>query len=311
MNDADRRTFVGIDIGATNARLAIVDESGRIMADRQGPTPTGDDGEDLVRWLEEAYHACRSETDSFSAPEAIGVGVPGVLEPSRSAVIRAVNMSYIEGLPLRDRLIERTGLVTILDCDAVAAAWGEFCVRDRGPKRFAYLTIGTGIGGAIILGGSVLRHTHHSAGHLGHIICDTSDDAPVCACGHRGCLEAVVAGPALNKFAERCGIVGGIEQIEIAHHENDPPAARFLDTMSRFLAVGFVTIAHLYAVDRLVVGGGVSTVLPSLVKHAASVAAESGSALIPESMRVELSALGEYSGVVGAALLAAEHVKQT
>ena len=310
MGQGAAKTFVGIDIGATYTRLAIVDALGRVMADRHTETPQGNDGDDLIRWLDEAYAICRQETDSAPAPEAIGVGVPGVLEPGRSAVIKAINLPCLEGLPIRDRLVERTGLITVVDCDTVTAAWGEFCVRQRQPGRFAYLTIGTGIGGAVIIDRQIIRHTHHCAGHWGHLICDTTDQARPCPCGARGCLEAQVAGPTLNEAALAAGFGGGIGDVEPAYQEGDPAAVQLIETTARYLAVGLINLAHLYPVDILVVGGGVAIGLPSLVRRAAAVAGQAESVLVPERMAVELTALRDYAGPVGAALLAAEHITQ-
>jgi glucokinase len=221
-------TFVGIDIGGTNTRLAIVDAVGRIQADRRCETPA-DDGIALIEWLGEAFSICREETDSNPAPKAIGVALPGVLDSSRSAVVRAVNLPAIEGLPIRELLVERTGLMTVLDCDTVAGAWGEYCARERRVRRMAYLTIGTGVGGAVLVEGQVLRHTHHSAGHLGHLICDSSAAAPRCGCGVRGCLEAKIAGPALNAAAVEAGFADGIADIEVAYQEGQAAAIHFVD----------------------------------------------------------------------------------
>ncbi len=302
-------TFVGIDIGGTNTRLAVVDALGRVLADRRTDTPTGGDGEDLIRWLENAYHVCRGETEGQPPPAAIGAGVPGILEPGRSAVTRAVNLPFIEGLPLRDLIVERTGTVTILDSDAVAAAWGEFCAREQSPKRFAYVTIGTGVGAAVILDANVVRHTHHSAGHFGHLICDTTDDARECPCGARGCLEALVSGPALAQAARSANLEPDINEIERTSHEGDLEAARFINNAAKPLAIALLDLAHTYATDTVGIGGGVSDRLPSLAHTAAKRIEDANGTLKPDGLRIELTALGEYSGVVGAALLAAKHIR--
>ncbi|MCH7526415.1 MAG: ROK family protein, partial [Planctomycetes bacterium] len=341
--------YVGIDIGGTYTRLAVVDAVGRVQADRRCETPSevGVGGSDLIEWLVEAYALCREETESGrgppgsqppKVPRSIGIALPGILDSTRSVVVRAVNVPSIEGLPIRERLSQRTGLPTMLECDTVAAAWGEYCLRrsatGSGPdpigigwavptstgvvgsgrgtaplagiRRMAYLTIGTGVGGAVLLDGQVLRHTHHSAGHLGHLICDTGADAPQCACGVRGCLEARLGGPALNAAAVEAGFAEGLGQVELAYQEGQAEAIHFVNDAARYLSVGLINIAHIYPVDLLVVGGGVSVALPSLVRQASVLASAQESALIPEGMRVELAGLGEYSGVVGAALLAAE-----
>jgi glucokinase len=311
MNQPNDKTYVGIDIGATHARLAIVDAKGRVLADRTADTPHTNGGADLVDWIEQAYHTCREETDSFPPPAAAGVGVPGMLDPGSNAVIRAANMPFIEGLPLRDAVVERTGLATFLDSDAVAAGWGEFCCREKASKRFACLQIGTGVGGAVILDGAILRHTRHTAGHLGHLICDTAPDAPTCRAGVRGSLESRVCGPALQRAATTAGFDKGLDDIELAYHEGDASAADFINDNARYLSITILNIAHIYAVDTLVIGGGIAIALPSLIRQAAIIAAQSESALIPPGMRVDLHGLGQYAGSVGAALLACEKFAQS
>jgi len=310
MNEPMAKTYVGVNIGAAMTRLAIVDAFGRVLSDRQVETPTEDDGEALLRWLDEAYHLCRSETSSAPAPEAMGVGVPGILEPGRSAIIKSLHLPILEGFPLKDRLVERTGMITVVDCAAAAGAWGEFCVRQRQARRFAYLAIGSGVEGAVIIEGKFVRHTHHGAGHVGHLVCDTSEEARRCTCGAVGCLEAYVSGPAVDRTAQQAGIHGGIEELEAAYQENDPAAAGVVDSLAAYLSIGLLNLAHVYPVDLLVVGGSVAIRLPSLIRDAASLAGQSESTLVPERMHVELTALREYAEVVGAALLAAEHVSK-
>ena len=306
MTASKDQTFIGIDIGGTFTRLAIVDGRGRVLTDRRTETPNLDDrGETLLEWLERHIDVCTAELDDRPAPLAIGVGVPGILEPQRSAIIRAVNLPFLEGVPLRDALVERTGLRTVLDSDAVAGAWGEFCLRQRIIKRMIYLTIGTGIGGAVLIDGQPLRHTHHGAGHVGHLVCDSSPNAPRCRCGAQGCLEAVAAGPALQAAARSQGFTT-LADVELAYQEGEARADRFLNRAADPLAIGLVTLAHLYPVDLVVVGGGVAAALPTLIRRAAELAAQRGGDLIPPKMRVELPGLGEETGVVGAALLAAE-----
>ncbi len=302
----ETKNYVGVDIGGTFTRLAIVDAFGRVMADLCGETPIGNDGEDIVQWLEDAYRFCRQQTDSFPAPEAMGVGLPGVLEPGRSAIIHAVNLPFLVGLPLRDRLVERTGLITILDCDSVAGAWGEFCAYEKRPKRFVYLTLGTGVGGAVILDGQPLRHTHHSAGHLGHLICDTADDAPLCNTGVRGTLESLVAAPAIRHAAAAMEIGDDLGEIEVRFQNGDTSAARLIQQLARPLCAALVQITHVYAPDTIIIGGGVARGIPSIVHTASRLYEQVPSSLKPENVRVELNALGDYSGLVGAALLARE-----
>jgi predicted NBD/HSP70 family sugar kinase len=160
----------------------------------------------------------------------------------------------------------------LVETDANAAGWAQWHALDPRPQRFVYLTLGTGVGGCVILDGAIVRHTHDGPGHLGHSIVDTARDAPKCRCGARGCLEALLA------------------------DANGP--------LARPLAIALVQIAHLYAPEVIALGGGKVDSAPDLVDRTRAEFEPLKSTLVPREIQLLRAPLSSNeAGVIGAALL--------
>ena len=166
---------IGIDLGGTHTRVGLVDAAGRLLDARRGSTRPGPEATGLLDWVSNRVGEL---TASAGPAHAVGLAVPGALDDERSMIVRAVNLPFLERVPIRDELARRIGLPVVLETDVAAAAWGEYdCTRSQ-PRRFVFMAIGTGIGAAVILDGRLVRHTHGGAGHLGQMIVDSSPDAP-------------------------------------------------------------------------------------------------------------------------------------
>jgi glucokinase len=193
-----------------------------------------------------------------------------------------------------------------METDVAAAAWGEYTGGPWGPGRLVFVTVGTGIGAAAILDDKIVRHTHGGAGHLGQMIVDSSEDAPLGPCGTRGSLEACASGPALERAAEAAGLPASLARLDDQYQQGNARAMAIVLRAARFLAIGLVNIAWLYAPDVVVVGGGAAAALPRLVPLAASAAEGLRGGVVPRSLAVHPAWLGDNAGMIGAALLAAE-----
>jgi glucokinase len=218
--------------------------------------------------------------------------------------VRAVNLEFLERRPIRDELMNRLGIPLMLESDAAAAAWGEFMAAGQPQARFVYLTIGTGVGATVILDGEIVRHTRNTAGQLGHLVMDSHPEAPRCRCGARGCLEALVGGPALEHAAATHHLSGSLTELETAYREENLAAQQIVEEASRCLGAALVSIAHIYAPDLIVVGGGVATVLPALLEAAQRVFKELAGDLVPSTVAVRVAQVGDRAGIIGVAQLA-------
>lgn len=197
---------------------------------------------------------------------------------------RAVNLPRLEGVNVRKLLERALHRPVYLETDVNAAGWAQWRASAPLPRRFMYLSVGTGVGGCVILNGEIVRHTHGGAGHFGHLVVDTAPDAPRCGCGGRGCLEAITSRPPSAEAA--------------AWGEWSTKAANGL-------ALGLLQIAHLYAPDTIMLGGGVVEHHPELVPRTQSAFNVLRTTLVPEQMTIQAAPLPtDQAGVIGAALLA-------
>jgi predicted NBD/HSP70 family sugar kinase len=183
---------------------------------------------------------------------AVGVGVPGRVDPERGHVTLAVNLGWTD-LALKDGLEAMIGRPVVIENDVRAAAIG---LHDRGvagdAQDLAYLAVGTGIAAGVILDGRLHRGARGLAGEIGHAIVDP--DGPRCACGQHGCLEALVSGPSIARRANATTP----QEVYAAAVAGDADAADLVDDVGRRLAWAIHTLVMTYDVERVVVGGGVS-----------------------------------------------------
>lgn len=272
---ADVQTALGIDIGGQTVRVAIIDSSGRILAQRKAPTP--DDGE--PRPLLQMINTFARELPLPTAGYA-GVGLPGRLDTRSKIVEAAVNLPRLEGVNIYDGITHAVGRPLAIRSDVATAAFAQWRVLADPPMRFVYLTVGTGVGGVAIIQGAIMDARERGPAQFGHVIVDTSDDAPECRCGARGCLEACISGPALA---------------------GKPFTARHVTQ----LRIGLTQFAHLWAPQVIALGGGVIDHQPALVDRAAAELRDYQGRLVPPDLEIRRGSLrSDDAGVIGAGLLA-------
>jgi glucokinase len=312
---ADERLAIGLDIGGTKVAAGVVRADGRIVEQTRIPTPQDGDEKVIVTALVAVIDQLRALQP---AVEAIGAGAAGLVQWPAGKVVWAPHNPYRD-LPLRRLLHERTGLPTVVDNDANAAAWAEARFgAGTGSGDLILLTIGTGVGGGLVLDGRPYRGVSGLGGEVGHMI--VAPDGAPCSCGNNGCLEAMVSGTALERLGREAVLAdpnGGLARraadagritgpvVFEAAAAGDPTARALFEQMGSWLGVGIATLVTIFDPELVVVGGGLVTTGDLLLEPARTsfkhyVFAPAYRTLPP----VVPARLGPEAGLVGAATLA-------
>jgi glucokinase len=307
---------IGVDIGGTKVAAGVVDERGTVLAATRHPTPSSDP--DAV---EDVIAACVEELCAEHEVGAVGIGAAGFIDHARGVVLVAPNLAWRDE-PLRDAVRDRIGLPVCVDNDANTAAWAEYRFgAGQGADPLVVVTVGTGIGGGLVLGGQLYRGRWGIAAEYGHM--QISQSGRRCGCGQHGCWEQYCSGRALLHEAREIADVQpgygkrllelgegrpeGIEAPEVtaAAREGDPAALDCFEEVGTWLGQGLADLAAVLDPECFVVGGGVADAGELLLGPARRVFAErlTGGRARPRA-EVRLAALGNEAGLVGAADLA-------
>jgi predicted NBD/HSP70 family sugar kinase len=246
----------GIDIGGTKIAVLIVDADGAVLGRATHSSSVGDQGGAvgaIAAALDEALAVADLQRGDL---EVVGVGVPGRVDTTKGRVTLAVNLGWTD-FALRDGLQLELGRPVVIENDVRAAALG---LHTRGlvDGDLAYLAVGTGIAGGVILDGRLHRGARGLAGEIGHAIAEPGGRR--CTCGQLGCLEAFVSGPSIARRAVEAGadVTTTARDVYLAAAAGDPHAEQLVDDVGRRLAWAVHVLVMAYDVHRIVVGGGVS-----------------------------------------------------
>lgn len=262
--------IAGVDLGATNLRVAVTDGGGELLASDRTSTPRTTDGPAVAQTIAETLEATADSAGvAVTALEAIGIGTIGPLDRSAGEVIHPPNLEDVERIPLLDVLIPLIGHPRIyVENDAVAGLVGERAATEDA-ENLIYLTISTGIGAGVIVDGHVLRGRAGNAAEVGHVVVEPNDGRP-CGCGATGHWEAYCSGGGLPGFAHDLARTSDLETglrtdaddfdaaAVFAAADDDPVATRVLEAMTRYNAIGLADLVHAYAPDRIAIGGAVA-----------------------------------------------------
>ena len=319
--------LVGVDVGGTKIAVLITTPDGAILGRATRASSAGDqDGaaEAIATTIESALVDAGASVDNVAV---IGVGVPGRVDPVTGNVTIAVNLGWTD-LALRDALEARLGRPCVIENDARPAAVGLHYRRVLGAAEdIAYLAVGTGIAAGVILDGRLHRGARGLAGEIGHAIADKT--GPVCTCGQRGCLEALVSGPSIARRAaealavdaggSRLGSIPADELTAVDVYEaataGDQLATTLVEDVGRQLAWAIHLLVMAYDVDRVVLGGGVShageTFMAPIQRELDRLRAASPIAgeLLPRGVVVALPG-GADAGVFGAVAIAQQALQR-
>jgi glucokinase len=315
---SDKRWAVGVDFGGTNLKVGLVNAAGRVRAAAVLPVGRPCGPAEFLDAVEAAAGALmRRARLPAGSLRGVGVGAPGPVDARRGIVRTLVNVAGWREVPLARRLERRLGCRARVENDANLVALGEWRYgAGRGSRQLVCLTLGTGVGGGLILEGRLQRGASGAAGEIGHVVVDPG--GPRCGCGRRGCLEAHVGTAAILRLARRalrngrgplrrlavqaCGELSPA-LVSKAAAAGDAGARRVWEEIGRWLGLGLAGVANLLNPDRIVIGGGVAggwrffepAMRRALAAHALPAAARSA--------RVVRGELGNRAGIVGAAVL--------
>jgi glucokinase len=287
---------LGIDVGGTKVEIASVVD-GRAREPLEESTPLSDSAA-LVDGIEAL---AREVIERDGQPEAVGIGVPSQIDFATGKVVASVNIP-LEGVSLRDEFEQRFGVPVFVDNDANVAALAEAQLIEGGPARnLVMLTLGTGVGGGVIIDGRIFRGSTGLGAELGHMSIEADGlKCPGGNCPNYGCLEAYCSGSGLERAA---GMKG--KEVELKARAGDPVAKRHLDDLGRWLGVGIANFVNIFEPDHIVIGGGLGAsaadlFLDTAIEEARRRALPAGF----ERLTVSLAKGGADAGVIGAGILA-------
>lgn len=310
---------IGVDLGGTNIAVGVVDDNyniiGRAKRKTNAPRSAESVCDDIADAVKEAVEECGLTLDDIAS---FGIGTPGAVDTENGIIKSAGNLEFFD-VNLKELLREKLGKDFTVENDGNAAAYGEYIAgAGKGTENFIAITLGTGVGGGIILGGKIYTGSNFAGAELGHIIINMNGE--YCTCGKHGCLEAYASATALVRQTKRkmeqnpdsvmwelCG--GDIETVNgktafDANRMGDRAGKETVDEYIAYLATGVSNIISVFQPDVLCIGGGISGEGDALIKPVANYFSSVKSAKrVGKSTLVCVAKLGNDAGIIGAAFM--------
>ncbi|MEX2672975.1 MAG: ROK family glucokinase [Phycisphaeraceae bacterium] len=305
---------IGLDLGGTNIKGGLLNSKAEVLAKRsiateadQGPAHVMDRMAELSRTLAEEAGVQMTEIS------AVGVGTPGPTDAECAVVLGAPNLKGWVNIPLRDELKARLDRPIRVFNDANVAAYGEFWTgAGEEASDMILLTLGTGVGGGIIIAGELFAGAHNAGTELGHMIMQINGRP--CPCGQLGCLEQYASANAIARDAQRLLDEGRSSQLPAnptskdvfeAAQQGDAVSVEVLDTFADYLGVACVNLVRIFDPQVIVLGGGVVAAGATLTDRVRKVFDAQTWTIRPEQVVLKLASLGNDAGFIGAAGLVA------
>lgn len=312
--------YIGIDLGGTNIAAGLVNEEGKLLNCLSVPTKSGRSAAEIVKDMASlAKKAAEEGNVSWEEIEAVGIGVPGTANRDTGVVEYANNLGFYDEPIVSMMEKELPGKDIRFDNDANAAAWGEFVAGGgKGFQSMLAVTLGTGIGGGIILDGKLFHGVNYAAGEFGHFTIDRNGNT--CNCGRKGCFETYASATALvsqtraameknpgSLLWQLCG--GSLDKVEgrtlfDGVRQKDETAIAVLEQYVEYLAAGLVDLINIFQPELILIGGGISKAGDLLLKPIQAVIDQEDYARSAgKRTRLAVAALDNDAGIIGAALL--------
>ncbi|MBM3253215.1 MAG: ROK family protein [Candidatus Omnitrophica bacterium] len=315
----EKTSFIGIDVGATNTKIALISKQAFILSRSNFPTKFYQDKIALIKKiLNEIHKILKPYKPSAKHIGGIGIGLPGLIDHSKGIVFSLTNIPGWKDVPLKRILERRLNLPVFIDNDVNVICLGEYLYgAGKGSRNVIAVSLGTGIGGGIIINGSLYRGASFSAGEIGHIM--INENGPRCGCGRFGCLESYVGNYAIIRTAKEKlkkktskilkELTGGNfknltpEYLNLAARRGDSLAIEVWEDVGRYLGIGLSAIVNLLNPDRIVICGGVSKAGNLLLKPVLESLKEYSLDVPFRAVGIVFSKLGDDAGVIGASCL--------
>lgn len=308
---------IGVDVGGTNVKVALVDKTGSIVYSDTVPTRAEMGYEYTISNIIKAIQDLMKESKvSKESIEGIGFGFPGQIDCDNGIVRLAPNIPGWVNIPIAEIVSKEFGIPVKVDNDVRCAALAELNYgAGKGAKNMICITVGTGIGSGIIMNGKLVRGASNAAGELGHIKLQM-EGGPICGCGDTGCLEAFASGPAIVALAEEY-IKGGksTKYRELANpditpyivaeaaKQGDVVAKKIFEIVGGYIGIGLASVVNLLNPEKVVIGGGVADAGDLLFNPIKKTLSERTMPIQGAAVEIVHAELGNTAGVIGASLL--------
>ena len=294
---------IGVDLGGTNLRVAAISDEGRVLHKVSIPAVYTAGPEHIASDITNIISSIRSRV-GVSSLRGVGIGVPGFIDMEKGVVVGSANLPGFEGFPVRDAIQQKLGTTIVLENDANAAALGEMWIgAGRDVKDLILITLGTGIGGGIVVDGRVLHGHLGMAGEIGHMT--VYPEGNPCGCGNCGCLEKHASATAVVAMARMMGLGDRLtseEVYQLAAGGDDKAKAVFV-AMGQALGTALATLVNVFNFPLYLLSGGM---LPAWDQFAPTMLAECrrrSFVFRTTGTRIDKAALGNEAGLYGAAYL--------
>lgn len=310
--------YIGIDLGGTGIKVGVVDDMGKVLAQGETPTLVGRPYQDIIKDMGEcSIKTVKDAGYAVSDVQAIGIGIPGIADPKTGVVVFCTNLGWRD-VPLREELQKTINKPVFIDNDATVAGYAESVAGvSKGCSSSVFLTLGTGVGGGIVIGGRPWSGAHGVGSEIGHM-CLEIDGEP-CTCGNNGCAERYTSATAIIRMAAQaiaqhndslmftmCGGDASKLNAKIvfdAAKEGDDVAVKVFRRYVNYLCMLIDSIIALLDPEMIVLGGGVSRAGAFLLDAVRECLPRYLMFKTMPYSRIELAKLGADAGIIGAAML--------
>ena len=313
--------YIGIDLGGTNIAAGIVDENGKLLHKDSTPTLKERDFREIIKDMAELSKKVVADAGyTLDDIDAVGIGSPGTVDNSRGMVVYANNIK-MDHAPVAEEFRKYIDKPVNMENDANAAAYGEYIASGTNADSFIFMTLGTGVGGGIVLNGKIYRGFNGAGAEIGHA--SIVIDGKRCTCGKRGCLEcyasvtalieqtteAIEKNPqsAMSEWVKKYGKVSGRTAFECARN-GDGTAIKVRDQYIKYIAEGVNNFINIFQPELFVIGGGISKEGDALLNPVREIAYRDDYNRYMPKTEIKIAKLFNDAGIVGAAMAARTNV---